>query len=277
MLDSNQRPFPENPTCKNCLTRPCRRLFSGRVYPGKMIFVHRSEFVSLPCYRPVFKKDEESAEEMVLTDALAETMADEKKPVTITNSRWEHVDEDKKNNTPDAAAIDDEVYLFVDVTGVPEGSPVTFDIFDVSSDPPLRIATAKGSNQQGTARGTWKVEDPSEHGDDLKIEFEGIAKSKASERAGIHCVPKEPLGHIVLCVSDTISNGAISNAECVLRGNGKEYSGKTDERGRVSWDDIPLFQYTVTINVGSLEVEKPVFWKNNSQKVQNVRVGRPKE
>jgi hypothetical protein len=182
MLDRNQNPFPENPTCKNCITRPCRQLFSGRVYPGKMIFVHRSQFVSLPCYRPVFEKNEdEAAEAVALTDDI-EVITEK---VTVTNPRWEHVDEDKKSSTPDTAEIDDEVYLYVDVTGIPEGSRVTFDIFDVSSDPPMRIATAFGNNEQGTACGKWTVEDPSEREEDLEIEFEGIAKSKASERKEI--------------------------------------------------------------------------------------------
>jgi len=151
MLAPGQSPFPDNSECKRCLTKPCRRLFVGQVYPGKMIFVHRRDFISLPCHQPnFFKNQEEKTEEVALTDELAETMIDEKKPVTVTNPRWEHVDKEKKSNTPDTAGIGDEVYLYVDVAGVPEGSRVTFDVFDVSSDPPMRIATVSGKNEQGS-------------------------------------------------------------------------------------------------------------------------------
>jgi len=193
MLDFSKPPFPENPACKNCVTRPCKQLFTGRVYPGKMIFVHRRDFIFLPCHQPNFlKNQEEKTEEVALTDELAETMTDEKKPVNVTNPRWEHVDEEKKSTTPDTAAIGDEVNLYVDVTGVPEGSRVNFDIFDVSSDPPFRIATASGKNEQGTACGKWSVEDPSNKGDELKIGFEGVAKSKASERKEIPVIIEMP-------------------------------------------------------------------------------------
>lgn len=186
MLDFNKPPFPENPACKSCMLRPCRQLFSGRVYPGKMIFVHHSEFISLPCHQPNFLKNQaEKTEEVALTDELADTVTDQKKPVTVTNPRWEHLAEDKKSSTPDTTSIGDEVNLYVDVTGVPNGLRVTFDIFDISSNPPMRIATASGNIEQGTACGKWTVEDPSERGEDLKIEFEGIAKSKASERKEI--------------------------------------------------------------------------------------------
>jgi hypothetical protein len=181
MLPGNEAPFPNNQTCKLCIARPCRRLFSGRVFPGKMIFVHHSEFLSWPCHTPVLKPEADQDQEAALTDDLVVTTG----KVTVTNPRWEHVDEDKKTDSPDKAAVGDDVILMVDVSGVPEGSPVTFDIYDVSSDPPLRIASAKGTNEKGTAKGEWTVEDPNEMGEELKLEFEGVAKSKASERAEI--------------------------------------------------------------------------------------------
>jgi hypothetical protein len=182
MLFGKEVPFPDHPTCKLCVTRPCKRLFSGRVYPGKMIAIHHSEFLSWPCHTPTLKpQDDAGGEEVALTDDIEVVSG----KVTVTNPRWEHADEDKKSSTPDTTMVGDKVFLYVDVSGVPEGSPVTFDIFDVSTDPPFRIATAKGKNESGTAKGEWTVEDPNEKGEELKLEFEGIAKSKASERREI--------------------------------------------------------------------------------------------
>ena len=181
MLTGNDIPFPKNQTCKLCISRPCRRLFSGRVYPGKMIFVHRSEFLSLPCHTPNLKPDQDEEEAAALTDDLVVTSG----KVNVTNPRWEHVDEDLKTDFPDTACAGDKIRLLADVTGVPEGAPVTFDIFDVSSDPPFRIATEKGKNEKGTACGVWTVDDPDGKSRELKLEFEGIAKSKASPRAEI--------------------------------------------------------------------------------------------
>jgi hypothetical protein len=71
MLSGNEIPFPDNQVCKQCLTRPCKRLFAGRVYPGKMIFVHHSEFISLPCHTPNLQAQiDEESDNVVLTDAI---------------------------------------------------------------------------------------------------------------------------------------------------------------------------------------------------------------
>ncbi len=187
MLNSGEVPFPKNETCKLCVSRPCRRLFTGSVYPGKMVFAHHSEFQTWPCHVPNLTPAEEQAEEAALTDELVVTTG----KVTVTNPRWEHADEDRKSSSPDTAMVGDTVILMVDVSGVPEGSPVTFDVFDVSTDPPFRIGSAKGKNEGGTAKGEWEVEDPNEKGEELKLEFEGVAKSKASERCEVKI--KSPL------------------------------------------------------------------------------------
>lgn len=181
MLPGNEAPFPENQTCKLCIARPCKRLFSGRVYPGKMIFVHHGDFLSWPCHTPVLKPEADEEDVAALTDDLVVTTG----KVTVTNPRWEHVNEVLKADFPDAACAGDKICLLVDVTGIPDGAPVTFDIYDVSSEPPFRIATAKGKNEKGAARGEWTVEDPNKIGQGLKLEFEGVAKSKASVRAEI--------------------------------------------------------------------------------------------
>ncbi len=263
MLDFSKPPFPENPACKNCVTRPCKQLFTGRVYPGKMIFVHRRDFIFLPCHQPNFlKNQEEKTEEVALTDELAETMTDEKKPVNVTNPRWEHVDEEKKSTTPDTAAIGDEVNLYVDVTGVPEGSRVNFDIFDVSSDPPFRIATASGKNEQGTACGKWSVEDPSNKGDELKIGFEGVAKSKASERCpvgvtipctgGTHLVFEDPQGHAPEGVAVKVTAG------------GEEVYAGTIDTGVICLSGIPFAELALECTFAGRTVQKDLHWNGGN-------------
>jgi|GEM_PF-1992998 len=263
MLDFSKPPFPENPSCKNCMTRPCRELFTGRVYPGKMIFVHRRDLIFLPCHQPGFlKNQEEKTEEAALTDELAETMIDEKKPVTVTNPRWEHVDEDKKGATPDTVEIGDEVYLYVDVAGVPEGSRVTFDVFDVTFDPPMRIATVSGKNEQGRACGKWTVEDSSERGEELKLEFEGIAKSKASGRC--------PLGVTIPCTGgthlvfeDSQGHAPEGIAAKITAGGEEVYSGTADS-GDICLSGIPFAELALECTFEGMTVQKELHWNGGN-------------
>jgi hypothetical protein len=79
----------------------------------------------------------------------------------------------------------DTVKLMADVTGVPEGASVTFDIYDTSENPPMVVASAKGKNEKGVAKGEWVVTDTSGKGADAKLAFEGVVKSKVSGRAEI--------------------------------------------------------------------------------------------
>ena len=69
-----------------------------------------------------------------------------------------------------------------DITGMPEGAFATFDIFDISAEPAMRMDGARGKILKGVAKGEWVVKDKSGKGDEVKIAFEAIAKSKASEK-----------------------------------------------------------------------------------------------
>lgn len=135
-----------------------------------------------------FGKDEEAAEEVCLTDDLEVVSG----PVTVANPRWEHKKEAEKKaeveKSADSASFGDTIILIVDVTGIPEGVGVTFDIYDVAEDPPMCVATAKGKIENGVGRGEWVVTDKSGKGEESKLAFEGIVKSKASERCEIPVV-----------------------------------------------------------------------------------------
>ncbi len=190
MLFGNEMPFPDNPSCRNCFSRPCKRLFSGRVYPGKFIFVHNRDFVTLPCYTPVVKADNgEEGVEAALTDDIVVVTG----KVTVTNPRWKHSDEIRRNESPDKTRLGDRITLLLDVTGIAEGAQVTFDVYDASRTPPQRIATVRGKNTGGTAKAEWIVDDPLGSGRNAAIEFEGVARSKSSERAPVEVVPTPAL------------------------------------------------------------------------------------
>lgn len=111
-----------------------------------------------------------------------EIKKEEKEEPSITNPRWEHVDENRKNNSADTTVVGDVVNLMVDVTGVKDGSRVTFKIFDTSISPPARVGVARGDVEGGIGRGEWKVK-PLSQGSHL--EFEGEVRRMTSERAEI--------------------------------------------------------------------------------------------
>jgi hypothetical protein len=183
ILGRNEIPFPDNIHCKRCLSKNCRELLVQPLFPGKVIFVHRKRFCSIPDYVPSWRNQENGtpAQEVALTDDL-EIVSE---PVTAINPCWEHKDETKKENSADKAAFGDTILLMVDVTGMPEGSGITFDIYETSEDPPMCVATVNGKIENSVGKGVWIVTDKSGKGEKSKLAFEGIAKSKASERCDI--------------------------------------------------------------------------------------------
>lgn len=132
-----------------------------------------------------FGEDEEAPKEECLTDDLEVVSG----PVNVTNPRWEHKKSEKNKaeveEDRDMASFGQTIILMADVTGIPEGAGITFDIYDTSEDPPMCVDSAKGRIQSGVGKGEWVVTDKSGKGEDTILEFEGIVKSKASERCEI--------------------------------------------------------------------------------------------
>jgi hypothetical protein len=122
-------------------------------------------------------KEEAADEGEALTDAT--------NSATLINPRWEHQDTTRRQASPDVAGLGNTVILYVDTTGIGEGAPVTFDLFDASFSPPRRVDSVKGKNQGGTAQVEWVVQDFLHRQEDLKLEFEGYASGKTSNRATI--------------------------------------------------------------------------------------------
>jgi len=187
LLRRDQVPFPNNPACKQCANKPCHQLFAGPIYPGKIIFVHRSKFVRLPCYTPSFEEENENKKEPApLTDDL-EVITGQ---LEINNPKWEHTTDELKTDSADKAVIGDLIELRADIKNYPEKANVTFDIYDVSSNTPLRITSVESKNENGIAKAQWTVEDPEQKGENLKLAFEAIARSKASPRVEVPIIPK---------------------------------------------------------------------------------------
>lgn len=178
ILNYNTAPI-KNEICKRCMHKPCRRLLAGRVFPGKLLFVHRRGFVSFPC-RPEFTSETpQIIEPEVMTDEIEVIQGE----IQIINPRWEHCDESKKMSSS-AVHLGDKIMMIADFTNLPEGHSVSFDIYDMS-EPGLRIDSVRSKNQNGSAKAEWTISDKTNNDLPPKLSFEVIARSKTSERVNI--------------------------------------------------------------------------------------------
>lgn len=159
ILGRNEIPFPDNPHCKRCASKNCRELLVQPLFPGKVIFVHRRQFCSIPDYIPSWRNEQNPApaEETALTDELEVVSG----PVVVTNPRWEHKKKDKVEGEESTASFGDTIILMADVSGMPEGAGITFDIYETSQNPPMCVASAKGKIENGIGKGEWVVADKS--------------------------------------------------------------------------------------------------------------------
>ncbi|MBN1601946.1 MAG: hypothetical protein JW915_10070 [Chitinispirillaceae bacterium] len=145
ILGRNEVPFPDNPHCKRCLSKNCRELLVQPLFPGKVIFVHRKRFCSIPDYIPSWRDQENAApaQETALTDDLEIVEG----PVEISTPAWKHKDEELAESSSENAAEGDTIVLSVQVKNYPESASVTFDIYDVSGSPRFLIKSIKGPNE----------------------------------------------------------------------------------------------------------------------------------
>jgi hypothetical protein len=186
LLGKNEVPFPDNVHCKRCASKNCRELLVAPLNPGKVIFVHRKHFCSIPDYIPTWR-NEESVQEAAAPKTVAETDDLEvvEGTVEVSSPAWKHKDEDRLQSSPDATAEGDTISISAQVKNFPEGAPVTFDVYDVTDGTPFLIKSVKGNNSEGIATAEWVVEDPQKKGEALKLAFEASAKSKSSGKLDI--------------------------------------------------------------------------------------------
>lgn len=110
--------------------------------------------------------------------------SEEKNEPKVTNPRWEHVDENMKEESPDIALEGDIVTLKIDVSNIADGTTVTFKIFDASTA--KRVGMVLGEVSDGIGLVEWRVR-ASLRGDKNKpsFEFEARARGLVSERTEI--------------------------------------------------------------------------------------------
>jgi hypothetical protein len=107
--------------------------------------------------------------------------------LSVTNPRWEHVDQQRSDETPDSTIEGDTITLNVDVNGASDGTLVTFRIYETSQTPPSRIGVARGKVEGGVGTAQWEVNPRRDH---PQLEFEGAVRRVSSGRAEIVVLPE---------------------------------------------------------------------------------------
>lgn len=116
------------------------------------------------------------------TNSLEES--EERNEPTVTNPRWEHVDENMKEESPDIVLADDVVALMVDVSNITDGTTVTFKIFDTSTG--KRVGMVLGEVSDGVGLAEWCVRTSSRGKENIpSFEFEAIIRGLTSGRVEI--------------------------------------------------------------------------------------------
>jgi hypothetical protein len=109
--------------------------------------------------------------------------------LSITNPRWEHVNQNTKKSSPDRTRTGDTVKLMADTRNAPAGATVTFRICDTSAQPPREIDVVDGSVENNTATAQWTVDLDTSSAP--KIEFEARCQGKTTKRVEIGLVKRD--------------------------------------------------------------------------------------
>ena len=141
----------------------------------------------------MLKKPElEDNDDAAVTDGMAAQQQAEEQQ-SLSDPRWEQDDDQREQDSPDAAIVGDVVNLMASASGFDDGAQVTFDIYDTSSGSSQKIDTVSGSVDGGRAQAQWTVADPNDSGDNLALEFEASANGKTSGRAEVLTKPANKL------------------------------------------------------------------------------------
>ena len=207
--------------------------------------------------KPELEKEDNAK---AVTDALA---ADQKQ-LELNNPRWEHIDKEKADSSPDKAAVGDSISLMVSAPGFPDGAPLTFDIYDSSSDSPVKIDSASGSVDGGRGQAKWTVK-TGENSTATELDWEASGKGKKSEKGKIKLL-EEVIGAIAVKISSIFGN-PLNALSCELFCESKSLGTQTtDDQGIVTWNDLPLKSYTLSIKNEGKSVEMPIAWMSNTER-----------
>ncbi|MGE5670021.1 MAG: hypothetical protein ACM31E_01165 [Fibrobacterota bacterium] len=157
------------------------------------VFKLYNPFFELAPSRPIDWLDtmmrEKKKDEIFLTDDFEYVPAP--RPILITNPCWEHVDEDRANESPDCVEFDDKILLKADVENFAEGGDVIFTIYDTSEKPPRKVTSVNGKNKRKIGSAEWVVSDKNGKGSP-KLEFDASAGSCVTVKCPI---PLEQIGY----------------------------------------------------------------------------------
>jgi type VI secretion system Hcp family effector len=86
--------------------------------------------------------------------------------------------------------------------------------------------------------------------------------------------PPKVKGYVHVCCMIFGTEEVLKNVECTLKeDNGdKEFKATTNDKGEVSWKDLSLDTYTVSVTAGEEIYSAPVRWQNNNKSIQKLKL-----
>lgn len=171
----------------------------------------------------VYHQDELETE--ALTDAL---IGGNDSEFSISDPRWEHVDQNKAANDPEHASCADHIKLMATVEGVVNGAGVDFTVYKTVDQKEQVIANVHGRNQNGHAEVEWTIPDDIDVNTDA-LSFAAEVRSRQTQRRDIALLKETIVGK---CVD--ISNNPFEDVPFSVLVDGEVvYEGVSDSNGEL--------------------------------------------
>jgi outer membrane protein OmpA-like peptidoglycan-associated protein len=159
--------------------------------------------------------------------------------ISLTNLRWEHTTDEKKQESASTALLNDQIRIITDVSGLSDGEIVEFTFYDSKERGGKKICSINGINQGGTAYVDWIVKLPDKsiaalpihHDDGLGIEATVQDNKSKLEKISLG------LGH---AIGDKKDFGTLSDVDLIARTIYGECNDENDKNGQfaVAWTII---------------------------------------
>jgi len=185
-------------------------------------------------------------EQAVTPSEMRKLMA---KEWSLSNPRWKHEDKHRDGESPDAVLQGDEIALYADVQGAPEGTKVCFEILDETTDPPELLDTLYGPNKAGVAKVVWCARDLERSHvpkTELSASFTASLEDQRTQNCPIPYIPE--MGQLHVMVRTLHLDRPFGNHAIVLSGQGIEVRGTLDEEGVFEHtEEVPFGEYRLSI------------------------------
>jgi hypothetical protein len=130
---------------------------------------------------PYFRKQEEEKYE---TDAMAEDEPAEQLPLEIIKISWQHKDEKRKKESPEAVSNGDSIELSGEFKNYVEGAGVDFFVYGKSGGNEKEVAKIHSRCKSMKSTADWTV-DIAKLDEKPDLQFECTARDKQSKRCAI--------------------------------------------------------------------------------------------